>query len=110
MTMHCTVIIFIFVLPQGFRTDFPGVEYAKQEKADYAVVTVYDPFAAAFEKISGAYKRIFEYLQANGFNEKPKENILSCFEYVYETNGKTCMDVYVHVDSVTKTKAFTNFS
>ena len=99
-----------YVLPEGFETDCPGVEYANQVDASYAVITVYDPFAAAFERIPNAYKKIMEYLQANGFKEKPKEDVLSCFEYVYEKNGRTCMDVYMHVDSVTKTEAFTNFS
>ena len=99
-----------YVLPDGFHTDYPGVEYARQVDADYAVITVYDPFAAAFERIPNAYKKILKFLQANGFREKPKDDILSCFEYVYEKNGITCMDVYIHVDSVSKTEAFTNFS
>ncbi len=99
-----------YVLPDGFDTDCPGVEYANQVEADYAVITVYDPFLAAFERIPGAYKKILEYLQANGFKEKAKEEILSCFEYVYEKDNRTCMDVYMHVDSVSKTEAFTNFS
>ena len=99
-----------YVLPEGFETDCPGVEYADQREADYAVITVYDPFVAAFERIPNAYKRILEYLQANGFREKPREDILSCFEHVYEKNGMTCMDVYIHVDSVSKTDSFTNFS
>lgn len=86
------------------------MEYADQREADYAVITVYDPFAAAFERIPNAYKRILEYLQVNGFREKPREDILSCFEHVYEKDGMTCMDVYIHVDSVSKTDSFTNFS
>lgn len=99
-----------YILPDGFETDCPGVEYAEQADADYAVITVYDPFAAAFERIPNAYKKILEYLQANGFREKTKEDILSCYEAVYEKNGGTCMDVHIHVDSVSKTEAFTNFS
>lgn len=99
-----------YILPDGFDTDYPGVEYADQDDADYAVITVYDPFAAAFERVPNAYKNILEYLQANGFREKPKDGILPCFEYVYENNGRTCMDVHIHVDSVSKTEAFTNFS
>ena len=99
-----------YVLPDGFETSHPGVEFARQEKASYAVITIYDPFAAAFERIPNAYKKILEFLQANGFREKPKDDILSCFEYVYEKNGTTCMDVYIHVDSVSKTDSFTNFS
>ncbi|MGN0203978.1 MAG: helix-turn-helix domain-containing protein [Coprococcus sp.] len=99
-----------YILPDGFDSSCPGVEYAVQAEADYAVITVYDPFVAAFERIPNAYKKIMEYLQANGFREKPKDDILSCFEYVYEVNGTTCMDVYIHVDSVSRTEAFTNFS
>lgn len=89
-----------YILPEGFETSCPGVEYADQKDADYAVITIYDPFAAAFERIPNAYKKILEHLQANGFREKPRENILSCFEYVYEKEGVTCMDVYMHVESV----------
>lgn len=99
-----------YILPEGFETSCPGVEYANQEEADYAVITIYDPFAAAFERIPNAYKRIMEFLQANGFREKPKDDILSCFEYVYEKEDVICMDVYIHVDSVSKTDSFTNFS
>ena len=98
-----------YVLPEGFETECPGVEYAEQVEADYAVITIYNPFSA-YEHIHNGYKRIMEYLQANGFKEKPKDNVLTCFEYVYEQNGMTCMDVYIHVDSVSKTEAFTIFS
>ncbi|MGN0670784.1 MAG: helix-turn-helix domain-containing protein [Oscillospiraceae bacterium] len=99
-----------YILPEGFKTDFPGVEYAQQEEADYAVITVYNPFESAYERIGGAYKRILEHLQANGFREKPRDNILSCFEYVYEKDGMTCMDVYMHTDGVSRSDTFTNFS
>lgn len=99
-----------YILSEGFETTCPGVEFADQEEADYAVITIYDPFAAAFERIPNAYKKILESLSANGFCEKPKEGILSCFEYVYDKEGMTCMDVYMHVDSVAKADIFTNFS
>lgn len=99
-----------YILPDGFQTSYPGVEYADQIDAEYAVITIHNPFAAAFERIPNAYKKIMEYLQANGFREKPRDNILSCFEYVYEKNGQTCMDVHIHTESISKTDAFTNFS
>lgn len=99
-----------YILPEGFETSCPGVEYANQEDADYAVITIYDPFAAAFERIPNAYKKILEFLPTNGFREKPKDDILSCFEHVYEKDGIVCMDVYIHVDSVSKADSFTSFS
>lgn len=98
-----------YVLPEKFETSCPGVEYANQKEANYAVITIHDPFAVS-ERIRNAYKKILEFLQANGFREKPKDDILSCFEHVYEKDGITCMDVYIHVDSVSKTDSFTNFS
>ena len=99
-----------YILPEGFETSCPGVEFAVQNEADYAVITIHDPFAAASGRIPNAYKKIMEFLQANGFREKPKKDILSCFEHVYEKEGITCMDVYIHVDSVSRTDSFTNFS
>ncbi len=99
-----------YILPEGFETDCQGVEFANQKEADYAVITIYDPFVAAFERIPNAYQKIIQYLGANGFVEKPKDNILSCFEHVYEKGNVTCMDVYVHADSVSKSDMFTNFS
>ena len=99
-----------YILPEGFETSCPGVEFAEQREADYAVITIQDPFASAAGRIPNAYKRILDFLGANGFCEKPKKDILSCFEHVYEKEEITYMDVYIHVDSVSKTDSFTNFS
>lgn len=99
-----------YILPECFETDSPGVEYAQQEKADYAVITVYDPFVSSYERIGGAYKMILEHLQANSFREKPRDNVISCFEYVYEKDGMTCMEVYILTEGVSRSDAFTNYS
>lgn len=98
-----------YILPEGFDTNCPGVELAYQREADYAVITIYKPFDTV-DRIRNGYKKIMVYLEANGFCEKPKEDILSCFENVYEKESVTCMDVYIHVNSVSKTNSFTNFS
>ena len=50
-----------------------------------------------------------EYLEANNFKEKQQDNILSCFEHVYEEDNVTYMDVPIHVDGVTKADAFSQF-
>lgn len=99
-----------YILPEGFESDCPGVEFAEQLEAEYAVITIYDPFLAAFERIPNAYKKILEFLQANGFREKPDKDILPCFEYVYERDGETRMDVYMQADNVSKADSFTIFS
>lgn len=79
-------------------------------EADYAVITIKEPFVQPFERIPNAYKLIMEYLQANNFKEKQQDNIIACFEYEYMKNEVTYMDVFVHVDGVTKVHAFSAFS
>lgn len=99
-----------YILPKGFEPTYPGVEIAEQLEASYAVITIQNPFEAALERIPNAYKIIMEYLNANGFKEKSEDNILSCFEYVYEKNGVTYMEVFIHTDAVSKGNLYTNFS
>ena len=99
-----------YILPEGFEPACPGVELACQQAADYAVITIYDPFAAAFERIPNAYKRLLAHLQASGFKGCPPDHALSCFERVYEQNGVTCMDVHLLVAGVSKSDTFTDFN
>lgn len=47
-----------YILPEKFKTDKCGVEYAIQKAADYGVIMVNDPFDSAFKRISISYKRI----------------------------------------------------
>ena len=95
---------------EGFKTECPGVQYLENKEADYAVITITDPFVQAFERIPNAYKLIMEYLKANNFRENPQDNIISCFEHVYEKDEVTYMDVYVHVDGVTKADTYSQFN
>lgn len=99
-----------YVLPEGFATSCPGVEFADQAAADYAVITITEPHIAPFRRIPQAYHKIMEYLQANGFKEKARPDVISCFEHEYEKDGVQYMDVYIHVDSVARTESFTSFS
>ena len=99
-----------YILPDGFTTSCPGVEFADQAAADYAVITITDPHAASFARIPKAYHKLMEYLQANGFKEKPRPDVISCFEHEYMKDGIQYMDVYIHVDSVARTESFTSFS
>lgn len=98
------------VLPDDFKTDCPGVIFSENKEADYAVITIKEPFIQPFERIPNAYKLIMEYLQANNFKEKNQENIIGCFEYEYKKNDIIYMDVFIHVDGVTKADAFSMFS
>lgn len=80
--------------------------FSENREADYAVITIKEPFIQPFERIPNAYKLIMEYLQANNFKEPNQENIVSCFEYAHKKNGISYMDVFIHVDGVTKAATF----
>ena len=99
-----------WILPEGFEPKRPGVELYKQDAAHYAKITIQDPFQAAFDRIPKAYQRILQYLGANGFKESHGTEFLGCFEEVYEKDGRTCMDVYIHADCVGKGNLHTDFS
>ena len=99
-----------WILPEGFEPKCPGVEFYKQNTTQYAKITVHDPFRAAFDRIPKGYQRILEYLGANGFKENHGTEFLGCFEEVYEQDGETCMDIYIHADCVGKGNLHTDFS
>jgi transcriptional regulator with XRE-family HTH domain len=99
-----------WILPEGFEPKFPGVEIYRQETTQYAKITVRDPFRAAFDRIPKGYQRILEYLGANGFKENHGVAFLGCFEEVYELDGETRMDIYIHADCVGKGNLHTGFS
>jgi len=91
-----------YIIPEDFTPACDGAELKWQEKTRYAVITVKDPFTAAFERIPGAYQRIIQYLGGNGLSKKYRQNLL-CFEKVYEKDGVCFMDVYIAEDAVMKT-------
>lgn len=99
-----------WLLPGGFDPRCPGVELYRQETAQYAKITVCDPFRAAFDRIPKGYQRILEFLGANGFKENHGTEFLGCFEEVYEKDGITYMDIFIHVDCVGKGNLHTDFS
>ena len=98
-----------YILPDDFQTNCPGVEYAQNIEAEYAVITVTKPFIQPFERIPTGYKYVMEFLQANNFKEKLCDDIIPCFEHEYEKDGISYMDIYVHAASVTKADAYSTF-
>ena len=94
-----------YVIPNGFETNCPGVEYAVNNEAEYAVITITEPHVRSFERIPGGYNLIMEYLQASSFKEKFPENIIPCFEYEYDKDDVHYMDIFIHTDSVVRGKA-----
>lgn len=74
------------------------MQYSENMEADYAVITIKEPFVQPFERIPNAYKLIMEYLQVNNFKEKQQDNIITCFEYEYM---KQC-----HLDNARKIRCF----
>lgn len=84
------------ILPEGFDTDVPGVELVQQPEADYAVMTILDPFVQPFDRIPQAYGLILEFLRSGTFKPVHHQGVIPCFERVYQKDGVTCMDVYIH--------------
>lgn len=99
-----------WLLPEGFEPSCPGVELFTQPQAQYAKITIHDPFRAAFDRIPKGYQRILDHLGANGFKENHGTELLGCFEEVYERDGVTHMDIYIHADCVGKGNLHTDFS
>lgn len=85
------------ILPEGFEAE--GIQTQQQETAEYAVMTIRDPFAAGYNRVPQAYHLIFEFLSASGFKKKHSDKVLPCFERVYDKAGITYMDVFIHCDS-----------
>lgn len=98
-----------YILPEGFTPTYPGVEIAEQKDANYAVITIQNPFEQAFDRIPNAYKIIKEFLQVNGFKKRMEDDMLACFEHIYDKEGVTYMDVFVHVDAASKESIYNNF-
>lgn len=84
------------ILPDGFEAELPGVEVLQQPEADYAVMTILEPFVQPFDRIPRAYGLILEYLRSGSFKKVHHQGIIPCFERVYEKDGIVCMDVYIH--------------
>lgn len=98
-----------YILPDGFEPKCGGVEFGEQGAADYAVITITNPFENAFDRIPMGYHRIMEHLKSNGFKRNCNEEYLSCFEHEYERDGVQYMDVYIHADSVGRANLHTGF-
>ena len=97
------------ILPENFEPTIPGPEIIRQEDACYALMTVRDPFSAPFHRIPQAYHQILEHLGNSGIKKKHNEGILPCFELVYEKDGTTCMDVFIHCADTPTANTFTGF-
>ena len=98
------------MLPEGAEPDCPGLQIYRQGETRYARITVREPFAAAFDRIPKGYQRVMAYLGANGFKESHGTEYLPCFEEVYEREGMTYMDIYIHAECVGRANLYTEFS
>ena len=99
-----------WMLPEGTEPDCPGLQIYRQGETRYARITVREPFAAAFDRIPKGYQRVMAYLGANGFKESHGTEYLPCFEEVYEREGMTYMDIYIHAECVGRANLYTEFS
>ena len=98
------------VLPPDFEPRHPGAEILENPQADYAVMTIRDPFVQPFERIPGAYRQIIEFLSTGIHKKKHEKGTLPCFEREYVRDGVTFMDVYIHCQPGETPKIHTNFT
>ena len=87
------------VLPEDVSIPEDGPELVSQETAEYAVVTIRDPFAPGSDRISQAHHQIFQYLNLKGYKKKHSEKILPCFRRICLQEGIPCMELFIHCDS-----------
>lgn len=87
------------ILPENFETDSPGPELVQHPETDYAVMTILEPFVQPFDRIPKAYGLILEFLRSGSFKKAHHQGVIPCFERVYQKEGITCMDVYIHCQS-----------
>lgn len=88
-----------YIIPEEFKPSCDGAELAFQETDHYAKITITDPFFAPFDRIPGAYGKIFEYAAGHHIIAQSCDNRI-CMEELYVQEGITYMDVYVPVDNM----------
>lgn len=98
------------ILPPDFDTQQPGADIVENPQADYAVMTIRDPFVQPFERIPRAYGLIMEFLSSGTSKKQYAKGTLPCFERVYTRDNATYMDVYIHCQSSEPPKIKTNFT
>lgn len=85
------------IIPEDFVPSCDGAELVFQDTDNYAVITVRDPFSAPWEKISGAYQRIYDYTNNHHITARNYDNRI-CMEEPYVKDGISYLDVYVPID------------
>ena len=98
------------VLPEDFVPGHSGADILKNPQADYAVMTIRDPFVQPFDRISGAYRQVMEYLSTGIHKKNYEKGTLPCFEREYVLDGVTYMDIYIHCRPGEEPKIHTNFT
>ncbi len=84
------------VIPADFAPKCDGAELVWQEGGKYAVITITEPFKAAFTLIPNAYKTILDHLREKNIPMREESQTQSfCFERVYVKNGIEFMDVFI---------------
>lgn len=87
-----------YIIPEEFEPACGGAELGYQETDNYAKITVTDPFSNPFEKITGAYGKIYEFAKERHIIARSYKDRI-CMEEVFIKDGVTYMDVYVPVDN-----------
>ena len=94
------------ILPEGFEPSYGGAEIIVQEDADYAIMTLQEPFMDGISPASQVYPVILEHLSELGIKKSARSGFLPCFEWEYQKNGIAYKDVFVHCEGGTSVDTF----
>ena len=84
------------VIPAEFTPACEGAELVWQDAGKYAVITIREPFRAAFELIPNAYKKLMYYMKERALEMKPQNSRETfCYERIYVKDGIEYMDVFI---------------
>lgn len=95
-----------YILPNSFAPSLTGPEITTQEDCDYAVITLPEPLGRNPHQISQAIQTILEHLWKSGMQKVAKNGILPCFEWRYQTNGVSYVDIFLQCTGSTYTEIF----
>ena len=87
------------VIPADFTPACEGTELVWQDGGKYAVISITEPFRAAFELIPNAYKTILRYIKEHDYSLRPEnQQETFCFERIRVSEGIEYMDIFLAIE------------
>jgi len=95
-----------YVLPEHFRPAVSGPKLSFQPDCDYALLSLPEPSGRNPHRIATAIQVILEHLRQSGIPKSAREGTLPCFEYRYQKDGISWVDIFLQCRDVSATETF----